>query len=402
MPSGSPSPDRWLLLAVAASLYVGFGLVAASLSPLVGTINDDLGLTRSQMGTVLGSWQFVYLFAAIPAGKFLDRVGLRTGLVVGSLLIAASGLLRAVAVDWFTLIGSVGLFGLGGPLVSIGVPTLVSTRFATAERGVATGIAVSGPVVGSMVTLLTANALLMPAFDGRWRPVVATYALWSILAAGAWLVVSARVGDQNGWRRSPEGRVSNRALLDVGLVRFILVLAILTFFINHAISNWLPEMLRDHGLSPTSAGAWAAVVSIPGLVAAVVLPRLATPRRRRLLLVGIYALLGIALIPLAVSWTALTAGGILLYGAMRSAALPIAMLFLMDDDRVGPANMAGASALYFTAGEIGGVSGPVVVGVVADRGSFGPAVWIMIGVAFLMAILALGLRATGETRGEII
>ncbi len=394
--------DRWLLLAVAASLYIGFGLVAASLSPLVGTINDALGLTRSQMGAVLGSWQFVYLFAAIPAGKVLDRIGLRNGLLLGTLLIAASGLLRAAAVDWFTLIAAVGIFGLGGPLVSIGVPTLVSTRFESSERGVATGIAVSGPVVGSMVTLLSANAVLMPAFDDRWRPVVATYAMWSIGAGVAWWLVSAAVGDAHEWKRPTLGRVNNRKLLEIDIVRLILVLAILTFFVNHAIGSWLPEVLRDHRLSPTAAGAWAAAVSVPGLVAGIALPRLATAERRRLMLVGIYALLAVSLIPLAISWSATTAIGILLYGAMRSAALPIAMLFLMDDDRVGPANMAGASALYFTAGEIGGVTGPVVVGIVADSRGFGPAVAIMVVVAASMALLATRLRATNQQRPEIV
>ncbi len=388
MLTGSPSTNQRLLLGLAASLYAGFGLVAASLSPLVGTINDDLGLSRSQMGVVLGSWQFVYLFAAIPAGKFLDRVGLRHGLAIGSVLIAVSGFLRSIAIDWFSLIGAVGLLGIGGPLISIGVPALVSKRFVGADRGFATGVAVSGPVIGSMVTLFTANALLMPAFGGRWRPVVATYAAWSVVAAVAWLIVTAREHDEGQWHRTAEGRVDNRSLLQVDLVRLILVLAVLTFFVNHAMANWLPEMLRDFGLAPSTAGAWAAAVSVPGLIAALVLPRMATPDRRRVMLVSMYALIGVALVPLAISWTAATAIGILLFGAMRSAVLPIAMLFLMDDERVGPTNMAGAGALYFTAGEIGGVTGPVVVGVVADASGFGPAVWILVGVAAVMAVVA--------------
>lgn len=377
--------DRWLLLALAAGFYVGFGLVAASLSPLVGTISDDLGLSRSQMGTVLGAWQFVFLFASIPAGKLLDRLGLRFGLFLGTMLIAASGLLRAVAIDWFTLIAGVGVFGLGGPLIAVGVPTLVSSRFDGQERGLAMGIAVSGPVVGSMVTLLSANAFLMPAFDDRWRPVVATYAVWSILVGVVWLAVSGRVPDADGWRRPAGGRVSNRDLLKVRTVRVILVLAIMTFFVNHAMVNWLPEILRDHGLSPTAAGAWAAAVSVPGLLAATTLPRLATPERRRLMLTAIYVTLGVSMIPLAVSWSGITIVGVLVFGAMRSSAVPISILFLMDDKRVGPTNMAGASSLYFTAGEIGGVTGPVVVGVVADAQGFGPALWILVAVAGCMA-----------------
>lgn len=131
---------------------------------------EDLDLSRSQMGAVLGAWQFVYLGAAIPAGKYLDRFGLRAGLITGIVLITASGLLRTRADSWVELLAAVAVFGLGGSLVSVGAPTLVSRWFAPEERGLATGIAVSGPVVGSMVTLLTANSLLMPAFGGRLAP----------------------------------------------------------------------------------------------------------------------------------------------------------------------------------------------------------------------------------------
>lgn len=363
------------------------------MAPLVGDISDDLGLSRSQMGSVLGAWQFVYLGAAIPAGKFLDRVGLRSGLLVGIALVAVSGFLRAGAGGWYSLAAAVGVFGLGGPLISIGAPTLVSAWFGPEERGLAVGIAVSGPVVGFMAALLTANAVLMPAFDDQWRLVVAAYAGVAVLLGLAFWAVTARppVSVASPWKRSIAGRVPNRALLSVPMVRHILLLAILTFFINHAIANWLPELLRDHGLSPTSAGFWAAIVSVPGLAAGILLPRLARPEIRRPLLVIFYLLLGVGLLPLAFGWGPASAMGILLYGAMRSAVLPVAMLFLMDHDEVGPANMAGAAALYFTAGEIGGVSGPVVVGLLADRGSFGPAVFLLVGVACALAVAALRL-----------
>ena len=167
---------RWVLLASLFGIYLGFGVVASSPAPIVGTISTDLGLSRSQMGLVLGIWQFVYLASSVPAGRFLDRVGLRWGLLVGIVLVALSGLLRALAVGWGSLLVAVGVFGLGGPLISIGSPTLVSAWFVGDARGPATGAAAGGPVVGSVITLLSANGVLMPLYDDRWRLVVATYA----------------------------------------------------------------------------------------------------------------------------------------------------------------------------------------------------------------------------------
>ena len=56
--------------------------------------------------------------------------------------------------------------------------------------------------------------------------------------------------------------------------------------------------------------------------------------------------------------------------------------------------MAAAGALYFTAGEIGGVSGPVIVGILADHGGFDPAVALLVAVSLIMATLAWSLRAS--------
>ena len=352
------------------------------------------------MGAVLGAWQFVYLLAAIPCGKFLDRHGLRTGLLVGIGLICLSGVLRAGASGLVSLLLAVGVFGLGGPLVSVGAPTLVASWFSAEERGLATGLAVSGPVVGSMVTLLTANSVLMPIFDQRWQLVVASYAVLAAAAGGAFALVTRAVpqGIETPWTRNRQGQVPLSELLAVPLVRVVLVMAILTFFINHAMSNWLPEMLRDLDLSPAAAGSWSAAVAIPGLLFGVLVPRLARPVIRRPLLVGCYLVLGIALLPLGQRWGWPAAVGIVAYGAIRSVALPVAMLFLMDDPRVGPANMASAAALYFTAGEVGGLSGPLAVGFVADRSGFDASLWVLATVSWVLAGLAILLRGSGVER----
>ena len=77
--------------------YMTFGLSMASLAPLVREIESDLAFSHSAMGTVLGAWQFVYIFAAIPCGILLDRIGARWGLAIGALIIGLSGIFRGFA-----------------------------------------------------------------------------------------------------------------------------------------------------------------------------------------------------------------------------------------------------------------------------------------------------------------
>jgi sugar phosphate permease len=54
-------------------LYTAFGIVSRSIFPLVTPIIEDLKLTYSQMGLILGSWQLTYIFVALVAGMILDR-----------------------------------------------------------------------------------------------------------------------------------------------------------------------------------------------------------------------------------------------------------------------------------------------------------------------------------------
>ena len=110
-------------------VYAAFGLMAGSMAPLLDRIRTDLEISRTAIGVALGAWPLVYLAVAMPAGRAIDRFGIRRSLFAGVLIIAASGIARALAQDAVSLWFAIALFGVGGPLVSIGAPKLVSAWF---------------------------------------------------------------------------------------------------------------------------------------------------------------------------------------------------------------------------------------------------------------------------------
>ena len=229
---------------------------------------------------------------------------------------------------------------------------------------------------------------------------VLIYAAGAVLAGLLWLVATASppAAIVSPWKPTTGRRHGSRSLLGVPAVRVVLVLALGTFFINHSVRNWLPEMLRDSGLSAAEAGAWAAIPSLAGLAGGIVVPRLAKPERRRLVLASSYCLMGLGIATLLGPWSPITIGGLVVLGFMRTAVLPVAMLFLMDDARVGPTNMAAAGGLYFTAGEVGGVTGPLLVGVLASGpgAGFGAAQTVLVVVTAIMAVVALSPALRGS------
>ncbi|MEL7210829.1 MAG: MFS transporter, partial [Actinomycetota bacterium] len=122
-------PGRWLLLSGLIAVYLAFGVITTSIAPMLTMVQVDLGASRSQMGFVLGAWALMFIATAPLAGRFIDRFGLTRALLIGGISITASAAARSVATDVTTLWLAVSVFGLGGPLISAGAPTLVRTWF---------------------------------------------------------------------------------------------------------------------------------------------------------------------------------------------------------------------------------------------------------------------------------
>ena len=388
IPSGPPSPFRWVVLAGVWLVYASFGMATVSLAPLVGPIVRDLDISHGTMGFVFGAWQMVFIVSAVPLGSLVDRIGARKALLIASAMIVISGLMRSAAPDTPTLWVAVAVFGLGGPIVSIGAPKLISGWFHGPERGLAMGIYATGPSLGSITALSSTNSILMPAFDGDWRAILQ---LWAVLAAVAGLVWLA-IALQPQMRKSDAGlthkkKISQTAvvldLLRLPSVQILLAMAVGIFTFNHGLNNWLPEILRSHGLSPASAGYWATIPTIVGIFGALLLPRLATPRRRYGLLIGLCVSAGIASVMLRADSGPVLFAGLFLQGIARSSLTTIMLLALVEMPGIGEARAGVASGLFFSAGEVGGACGPLLLGVLHDwSGGFG------VGLATLTAISA--------------
>jgi len=385
---------RWAMLAAVWAVYYGFGLVAGSLAPVIAQVIADLGLTRASMGVVLGAWQLVYLGAAIPAGRLIDRIGLRWSLGIASFLIATSGLARASATGLWTLFGAVAIFGLGGPLVSVGAPKLIANWFNDHDRRTAVGVYTTAPALGTATALASTNSVLLPAL-GSWRLAVAALAIVAASTGVVWLAVAGRAPWTEPRLAAGGRRHSTLALLRVPIVRTVLVIATGTFLFSHAMANWLVEVLRDNGVSPAQAGGWAALVTITGIAAGAMIPRFASPKRRVPILMTVLILAACGALALRTAPGAgLLVPALMAIGLAR-AATPIDMLALMDDPDVGPDRMAPAGGLFFTAGEIGGVLGPLLTGVLAQAsGGFQLPVTVLAAVALAMALVATRLRPT--------
>lgn len=400
------NPYRWAVLAGTWLVYFCFGLTSGALPPLVSVIRTDLTLSGSAMGSVLGAWQLIYIGAAIPLGMVLDRIGPRRALLCAALIIALSGALRATADDHLSLFLAVALFGLGGPLISIGAPKLVAIWFNSHERGLAMGLYITGPALGGIVALTATNSIAMPLAGGNWRFVLFAYAAFVVLASAAWLLISAHPAVRASelalkkTRRQPQGEVF-RELLQVPAVRLLLLMSIGIFFFNHGLSNWLPEILRTRGLSAADAGIWAAIPVAIGMVSAIFFSRLAIPQRRYRVMLFLLLCGAAASLLFQSSSLPIIALGLVFQGMGHGTMMTLAMLILVEQPQVGAARAGMAGGLFFSAAEIGGVLGPLSLGVVFDlTGGFSYSLAALTAIMGILLLLLWRLRNTTPSNAQ--
>lgn len=400
--AASADAYRWVHLAGIWIVYFCFGLVVASMAPLIPVIASDLDISNATMGAILGAWPLVYLVSAVPCGVMLDRLAPRTTLSLGCGVVGLSALLRGAAQDEISLFAAVALFGVGGPLISVGAPKLIAGWFEGGDRGFAMGVYITGPALGSATALAMTSSVMMPVFDQSWRGVMVAYATVCFAGAAVWFLIASRSNSDTQGTNGSGGRYDRQILLDIlskPAVQIVLAMGVGIFFVNHAMNNWLPEILRARGLSATQAGYWASMTTALGIVGSLVVPRHAVRGRRRpLMLLVFLAMMGSSLMlatagcPLAISLT--------LLGVARTSATAIVMLVLFDISGVGPANHGLLGGMFFVAAEIGGVLGPLTVGILApESGGFDAALHAVSAVCAMLIALVLVLPAISRRGG---
>jgi CP family cyanate transporter-like MFS transporter len=385
-------PYRWVMLALLWLLYITFGLVSRSIFPLVTPILADLELSYSQMGLILGSWQLTYIFAALVAGTILDRWGVRKSIFAGVMVIGLSASLRYFSDDFISMLTAVALFGLGGPMISIGGPKTISAWFHGRSRGTAMGIYTTGNWAGGLMALALTNSLVMPLVGNNWRLVFVVYGVTTFLIALQWFLLARGDGSVEQAERS-RILVVFSSLIKIRNVRILLVMGLLSFAISHGFSSWLPKILEDSGMSAAQAG-WAAAISIAaGIPSILILPTVVPPRFRGRIIAVFAMLTTINLIlVMKISGTALYLG-LATLGFISAPFMALLLLILMDSPGVETRHMGSAGGMFFCVSEIGGFTGPFIMGILVDAtGTFMTGALFLAGLCMALAALTIFLN----------
>jgi len=392
---------RWVIVALLWLLYVVFGLVSRSISPLVTPILEDLNISYGQMGLILGSWQLTCIAVAVIAGAIIDKLGVRRPIFVGTVILGLSAALRYFPGGFGSFLPLVALFGVGVPLISIGALKAISIWFSGKSRGKALGIYMTGRGVGELIAFAATNSIVMPLTGYSWRLTFVCYGLLTFAVALLWLLLARDTKpaeDENSSMSKVFGR-----LIKVRNVRVVLLIGLLSFAVNHGFIAWLPKILENGGLSPTTAGFAASIPLVVGIPSVLFIPHLVPPRLRARVIALLALLVAVALV-LSVTPSVLPLiMGLVLFGLAANSFFPLMVLVLMDSPEVGSEYMGAAGGIFICISQIGGFTGPLLMGSLVDMtGGFLAGTAFLVGFCLVIFAVTFLLRTQPTTKPEVL
>ncbi len=150
----------WIVVAAAFTVtFVGFGS-AYAFSAFVHPLQVEFGASRGSVALVFAWSGFLYFSFGAVSGRLADRWGARPIAMLGMILVGSGLALASIARTLFEVCLAYGL-GVGLGIGCAYVPVLGTVqRWFDRRRGLATGIAVTGIGVGTLVMPPVAAALI--------------------------------------------------------------------------------------------------------------------------------------------------------------------------------------------------------------------------------------------------
>lgn len=389
MTDRAPAPGRRLLavLLVHSTLTQ---VITFVLRPAATYRAIELEVPGAWLGVLGASFAIVPLVLAVPSGQATDRFGERRVMLAGSLLMAASGAVLALAgtSPVGIVLGTV-VLGTGHLLCVVGQQAAVANSAAPgtfdSAFGYYTFAASLGQAIGPGLIVLVGGRAAIP--DTGTIFLVASGIGLLLVACSTAIRMPARPSTAGGAESGGMGTL----LRLPGLVRALLISCLVLAAVDITLV-YLPALGADRDLAAGFIGALLTLRAITSMISRFFLGRLVAALGRRRLMIATVALsaasmaaLGFPLHPVAMVVV------VALLGLGLGVGQPVTMAFLANS---APAGLRGrAMSLRLTGNRLGQVLIPSAVGAVAAGIGAAGVLWATAAALAVATAAARGMAA---------
>jgi MFS family permease len=363
----------WFVVAAAfAVTFVGFGS-AYTFSAFVEPLQRDFGASRGSVSLVFSLAGFLYFGLGIVSGPLADRFGSRR-LAFAGMVLTGLGLMAARAARslWEVYAG----YGLG---VGLGVgcayvPAIGAVqRWFVRRRGFASGLAVSGIGVGTLVMPPLASLLIETL---GWRGAYLALGIIAIAVGGGLALLLENDPRDRGLGPDgdpppsgvqparPQGAGLSEAIRSRRFISLYAACLICSFGVFVPFVHLVPYA-GDHGVAPSSAALLLGVIGVGSTAGRFFLGGLADRMGRQLSLLIMFIGMALALAIWAIArdfWS--LAGFAFAYGVFYGGWVAILPAVVMD--YFGGRNVGGIIGILYTSVAFGTLIGPSAAGFAFD------------------------------------
>jgi len=379
----------WVVL-VAFTLVAGMSqMLWLNFAPILSVIRDKYQISESMAGNLLIMiFPLLYVVLSIPAGIWIDRAGYKKVVMIGSIVMAISSIIRIFDDAFMTIfIGQLGI-AIAQPFIMNAISKLVGDWFKEEQHAMATGIGTVGMFVG-----MAAGFALTPMFvEGtNIRSAMIIFAVITVISTLAFIFLAREKGDLSDAEEGPTfelmGLLQNKNLLILSILSFLA----LGYF--NGLTTWLELILSEQGVGIEDAGLIGGVLILGGIVGAAIIPAISDKMKKRKPFLILAIVMGVLLVyPLTTGSHVPT---LLLLGAITGALfLPgYAILLTMAEEEVGARKAGAATGILM----LGGNAGGVVIIILMDVLKSMQGVWLY-SIILLIAVMIIGLAVSFLTK----
>jgi ACS family hexuronate transporter-like MFS transporter len=392
------SPGYQIALTGLLSLNFGFVLFDRNASSfLMPFIQPDLALTNTQVGLLSGALSLTWSIAAFGVGVLSDWSGSRKGLLILATLAFSVCSFGSGLVSTFTMLLCTRLLmGVAEGGIMPLSQSLIASEVDARHRGLAMGVAqgLGSSLLGSFVAPVML-VMFAQAFGWRHAFFIAGAPGLALAVLLAWLIREPRAASEATDTRAFTAAAFRAVLAD----RNIVLCAILSILmVSYLVVCWafMPLYLtRVRGYDASTMGWLMGSLGIAATVASFVIPAVSDRIGRRGVMIAMPLIA--VILPLGALYYMGSVWGLaatFVVGWLVTGVLPLFMA-TVPSESVAAQNIASALGICMGAGElIGGVLSPLIAGYAADVVGLAAPLWIMLGLALLGGLVALGVRET--------
>ena len=349
--------------------YVDRGAIGIA-APLM---KSELHLSATQFGLVVSAFFWVYAPVQLVVGWLVDRYSVYRLMAGGVLLWAVATLLMGIAGGFTSLLVLRIMLGIGETIAFPGGSKIITRHVPPERRGMANAALALGIALGPAAGTL-AGGLILASFG--WRAIFVTFGLVTLVWLLPWQLTTSKLGDSAGGRQR---NVPVGALIGRWSLWSMSIAHIASNYVFYFILAWLPLYLtQSRGLSIRDMTLLATLGYAAQAVAALSFGSIsdwwtrggraeATVRRWMMTLGQLgaaAAVLGLAYADTEAEIALLLCVAGVATGALSLNTYAVAQMFS------GPRAAGTWVGFQNAIGNLSGIFGPIVTGVIVDRAGY--------------------------------